>query len=61
MIRYLILGIVGMALALIGIFTANYVFAAVGGVIVFGAFFWFSRTSQGTPAPAQPDDSVHRH
>lgn len=60
MIRYLILGIIGMAFALIGIFAVNYLVVAVGGALVFAAFFWFARSNQGSPAPAQPDDSVRR-
>ncbi len=60
MIRYLILGIIGMAIALTGIVMVNYLVAALGGALIFGAFFWFVRSNQGTPAPAQPDDSVRQ-
>ena len=49
-----------MAIALTGILMVNYLVAALGGALVFAAFFWFARSNQGTPAPAQPDDSVRR-
>lgn len=57
-VRYLIVGILGMALALFGILRTVYPFVAVGIVLILAAFFWFSRTNQGTPAPANGDDSA---
>ncbi len=57
-VRYLIVGILGMALALFGIMRALYPAVAIGVVLILGAFFWFSRTNQDTPAPANGDDSA---
>ena len=57
-VRYLIVGILGMALALFGIMRTLYPAVAVGIVLIVAAFFWFSRTNQVTPAPANGDDSA---
>ena len=57
-VRYLIVGILGMALARFGIMRALYPAVAIGVVLILAAFFWFSRTNQGTPAPANGDDSA---
>ena len=57
-VRYLIVGILGMALALFGIMRTLYTAVAVGIVLILAAYFWFSRTNQGTPAPANGDDSA---
>ena len=57
-VRYLIVGILGMALALFGIMRTLYPLVAIGVVLILAAFFWFSRTNQGTPAPANGDDSA---
>ncbi len=59
-VRYLIVGILGMALALFGIMRTLYPAVAVGIVLILAAFFWFSRTNQGTPAPAGPEESSGR-
>ncbi len=56
-VRYLIVGILGMALALFGIMRTQYPLVAIGIVLILAAFFWFSRTNQGTPAPAKGDAS----
>ena len=54
-VRYLIVGIFGMALASFGIIRTLYPLVAIGIVVILAAFFWFSRTNQGTPAPAKGD------
>jgi hypothetical protein len=58
---YLILGVLGSALALFGAFKQLYVLVGAGVVMIFAAFFLFSRTNQGTPAPAGPEESSTRH
>jgi hypothetical protein len=58
---YILMGIAGMALALIGAMVPIYPLAAIGAVMIFAAFFLFSRTNQGTPAPAHPDGSSRTH
>lgn len=57
-VRYIVLGVVGMALALFGILRTLYPVVAVGVVLIFAAFFWFVRTNQGTAAPGKDDDSI---
>ena len=57
-VRYLIVGILGMALALFGVMRTLYPLVAAGVVLILAAFFWFSRTNQGTPAPANGDESM---
>lgn len=58
---YIILGVAGMALALFGVLQQVYVLVAAGVVLIIGAFFLFSRTNQGTPAPAGPEESTTRN
>lgn len=55
-VAYIIMGIVGMALALFGIVQALYPVVAIGVALILAAFFWFVRSGQGTPAPAKEDD-----
>ncbi len=57
-VSYIVLGIVGSALALFGFFSQVYALVAVGVAMIFGAFFFFVRTNQGTPAPAKTDESL---
>jgi hypothetical protein len=57
-IRYLALGILGLALGLVGTLRAIYPLAALGAALIFAAFFWFARTGQGSPAPGKEDDSI---
>ena len=54
-VSYLVLGIVGSVLALFGFFSQTYVLVALGVAMIFGAFFLFVRTNQGTPAPVKDD------
>lgn len=54
---YILIGIAGMGLALVGALSSVYPLVALGVVMIFAAFFLFSRTNQGTPAPAGPEDS----
>ena len=58
---YILIGIAGMAVALTGAMVPIYPLVAVGVVMILAAFFMFSRTDQGTPAPAHPDESSRRH
>jgi hypothetical protein len=58
---YIILGVLGSALALFGALQQVYVLVALGVVLIFAAFFLFARTNQGPPAPAGPDESQSRH
>jgi hypothetical protein len=57
-VRYVALGIVGMAVALVGILKTLYPLVALGVVLIIAAFFWFSSTNQGTPAPGKGSDSI---
>ena len=57
----IVLGLAGMAIALAGALAPIYPLVAVGVVLIFAAFFLFSRTNQGTPAPAGPDESSRAH
>lgn len=58
---YILIGIAGMAVALVGAMVPIYPLVAIGVVMIFAAFFLFSRTNQGTPAPAHPDESSRTH
>ena len=58
---YIVLGVLGSALALFGALQQVYVLVGLGVVMIFAAFFLFSRTNQGTPAPAGPEESTTRH
>ena len=58
---YIVLGLLGSALALFGALEQVYVLVAAGVVLILAAFFLFSRTNQGTPAPAGPDESRPRN
>ena len=57
-VSYIVLGIVGCALALFGFFSQIYPLVALGVAMIFGAFFLFVRTNQGTPAPAKSEESL---
>jgi hypothetical protein len=57
---FLLLGIAGTALALVGFFSGAYVLVALGVAMIFGAFFSFVRSNQGTPAPARDDSTPLR-
>jgi hypothetical protein len=54
-VLYIAVGLVGLALALVGIFQVLYVLAALGAALIFAAFFLFMRTNQGTPGPGKGD------
>jgi uncharacterized membrane protein YbaN (DUF454 family) len=58
---YIVIGLAGMAIALVGAMQPVYPLVAVGVVMIFAAFFLFSRTNQGTPAPAGRDESSRTH
>lgn len=60
-IGYLVLGILGLVLGLIGVLQTNYVLAGLGAVLIFAGFFWFVRTGQGSPAPGREDGSLPNH
>jgi EamA domain-containing membrane protein RarD len=53
----IVLGLAGVALALAGFAEQLYPLVALGAAMVFGAFFLFARTNQGSPAPAGPEES----
>lgn len=55
-VAYIIVGIVGMAVALFGIVQTLYWVVAIGMALILGAFLWFARSGQGSPAPAKEDD-----
>ncbi len=57
-VAYLVMGIAGTALALFGFFSQVYPLVALGAAMIFGAFFLFVRTNQGTPAPAKTEESL---
>lgn len=57
-IGYLVLGLLGLVLGLIGVLRANYVLAFLGAVLIVAGFLWFARTGQGSPAPGREDDTV---
>jgi hypothetical protein len=52
-VRHIALGVIGMAVTLVGILRALYPLVAIGVVLIFAAFFWFSRTNQGSRAPGK--------
>lgn len=54
------LGVAEMVLASFGALQQVYVLVAGGVMLILGAFFLFSRTNQGTPAPAGPEESTTR-
>ncbi len=49
MLTYLVLGILGVAVGLIGTTAKVYWLIPVGLAMIIGAFFWFVRARQGTP------------
>jgi hypothetical protein len=55
-IKYLVLGIVGLVIGLVGTLRAIYPLAALGAALIFAAFFWFARSGQGSPAPGVKED-----
>ena len=55
MITYLVLGLLGLALMLVGTTAQIYWLIPIGGVAIFGAFFWFVRGRQGTPIMTKED------
>ncbi len=55
MITYLVLALVGLAIALVGTTTGPFWLVPVGLVVLLGAFFWFVRGRQGTPIMTKED------
>ena len=49
MIPYVLLGLLGLAVTLLGTMTDLNWLIPVGMAVIFGAFFWFVRARQGTP------------
>jgi hypothetical protein len=49
MVLYVLLGLFGLALTLLGTMTDLFWLIPVGMAVIFGAFFWFVRSRQGTP------------
>ena len=57
MITYVLLAVVGLAIALVGAMTGLTWLMPVGLVLLIGAFFWFVRARQGTPVMTKEDGS----
>ena len=55
MIAYLLLGLVGLAITLVGTTTDLNWLIPIGAATIFGAFFWFVRGRQGTPILTKED------
>jgi cytochrome c-type biogenesis protein CcmH/NrfF len=59
MITYIVLAVIGLAIALVGTTAHINWLIPVGLVILIGAFFWFVRNRQGTPIMTK-DDGMRR-
>ncbi len=55
MITYVLLGLLGLAITLVGTTTDLNWLIPVGIATIFGAFFWFVRGRQGTPIMTKED------
>ncbi len=55
MITYVLLALVGLAIALVGTTTERSWLIPVGLAVLLGAFFWFVRGRQGTPIMTKED------
>ncbi len=55
MIPYLLLGLLGLAVTLVGTLTDLYWLIPLGMAVIFGAFFWLVRGRQGTPIMTKED------
>ncbi len=49
MITYIVLGLLGMAVTVVGTTTKAWGLIPVGVALIIGAFFWFVRARQRTP------------
>ncbi len=49
MVLALLVAVLGVALALAGALSQNYLLIAVGFVVIVGSVSWFVRTRQGSP------------
>lgn len=54
MITYVLLALVGLAVALVGTTAHLNWLIVVGLAILLGSFFWFVRARQGTPIMTKP-------
>jgi hypothetical protein len=59
MISYLLLGLLGLAVTLVGIMADITWLVPVGVATIFGAFFWFVRGRQGTPIMTKEGGTEH--
>ena len=55
MITYVLLALIGLAIALVGTTTERSWLIPVGLAVLLGAFFWFVRGRQGTPIMTKED------
>ena len=55
MVTYVLLALVGLALALVGTTAHLNWLIVLGLVVLLGAFFWFVRARQGTPILTKED------
>ncbi len=55
MIPYVLLGLLGLVVTLVGTTTDLNWLIPVGMAVIFGAFFWFVRGRQGTPIMTKED------
>ncbi|HEX2046799.1 MAG TPA: hypothetical protein VHF27_03485 [Acidimicrobiales bacterium] len=55
MIPYLLLGLLGLAVTLVGTSAEVYWLIPVGMAVIFASFFWFVRGRQGTPIMTKED------
>ncbi len=55
MALYLLLGLLGLAVTLVGTMTDLTWLIPVGLAVILGAFFWFVRGRQGTPIMTKED------
>lgn len=55
MITYVLLALVGLAVAMVGTTAEIYPLIPLGLAILLGSFFWFVRHRQGTPIMTKED------
>jgi hypothetical protein len=53
MVRYVLAGLLGVTIALFGIFTQTLWLVAVGAVLILADFAWFARSQTSGPVKAR--------
>ena len=53
MVRYMLAGVLGVAIALFGFFTQTLWLVAVGAVLILADFAWFARFQTSGPVKAR--------